>query len=184
MKKITILASVVVVVFGFAGVASALSGQFMFTMSGNDSNTDPDLIETEINNWFADNGVARSIVDLDFYAKYDWDEQEVTGGTLSLTDLEYDEGEVKKGSWETDLSVEFYSVKTGTGFAFYWIEGGADSADWTTEMLDNKGLSHLSVWNPGDPGTPPAAVPEPSTVLLIGAGLLGIVGLGRKRIKK
>ncbi len=37
---------------------------------------------------------------------------------------------------------------------------------------------------PTTPPTPPSAVPEPSTVLLVGVGLLGLFGLGRKRIKK
>jgi hypothetical protein len=30
----------------------------------------------------------------------------------------------------------------------------------------------------------PGIVPEPSTVILLGLGLLGVVGIGRKRIKK
>jgi len=30
----------------------------------------------------------------------------------------------------------------------------------------------------------PASVPEPSTMLLLGSGLLGLVGYGRRRLKK
>ena len=42
-------------------------------------------------------------------------------------------------------------------------------------------LSHLTGFNPV--GTP-APVPEPGTLILMGVGFVGLVGLGRKRITK
>jgi hypothetical protein len=39
------------------------------------------------------------------------------------------------------------------------------------------GLSHISLYNP-------SPVPEPTTMLLLGSGLIGLAGFGRKKFKK
>ena len=53
----------------------------------------------------------------------------------------------------------------------------ADSGD---HILDSAVFIQAGTFS----GTPTAPVPEPSTILLVGTGLLGIIGFGRKRLNK
>jgi hypothetical protein len=92
----------------------------------------------------------------------------------------------KTGTWsvegQNDLYVSFYSVKASNEFAFYLVDPAAAKGDWTTRHLlagknSQPGISHLSVL--ADPGTP---IPEPTTMLLFGTGLIGLAGLARRKI--
>lgn len=49
-----------------------------------------------------------------------------------------------------------------------------------TDLPSLDSLSHISYFGPGDP--PP--VPEPATMLLLGTGLIGLAGAGRKKLFK
>lgn len=78
----------------------------------------------------------------------------------------------------------YYSVKaggrgrSGGGFELYYAEG-ATSGSWNTFGLSNANLSHISFWTTNDS----SPVPEPATMLLLGAGLAGFAGVKLRKKK-
>ncbi len=198
MKKLSMFLISAMLIFGLVSNAAAYSGTFMFKLSGNDSNTPLATIEFNINKWFSDNNILHDAVDLDPYSKVD-----APGVGNDFMTLTY-AADRMSGEWFTDEAVEFYSVKAGTEFAFYWVEGGATSGTWSTEHLLNKGgkvpaISHLSTWNPvigdttpptdppvGDPGTdppkpptdPPAPPTDPGTTPTPEPATMVLLGIG------
>ncbi len=167
---------------GDGDAATMYTGEYMFTVTdpGNDNiwtwaNNDVDDLIGEMNLWFGSDYVTG----LELYNK-------VPDNETPGNEVDFEGGNAKVGTWATadGTSVEFYTVKAAKEWALYWIDGGASSGDWSTEhVATRKGniptISHLSLWNPSSN----TVVPEPSTVFLLGIGLLGVLGLGRK-IKK
>ena len=160
---------------------SLFSGEYMFTVTDPKNDTVKNMVEvvSAAENWFST--VKNQTVDLEFvfYSKV---EKPGTSSTdMVITYLP----DYMSGTWTTTDPVEFYTVKSSTEFALYWLNGGLSSGLWSSQhLLTNGGtvpeISHLSTWNEVDE---PAPVPEPSTLILLGAGLVGLAYARRNRKK-
>lgn len=99
----------------------------------------------------------------------------------------------KSGTWTsiTDplSEISFYAVKAGNYYAMYIVDPAETTGSWSTfdiwitGLLGTGGLngleiSHFTGYNAS------VSVPEPSTLLLLGSGLIGLGVLGRKRFRK
>lgn len=214
MQKFTRVLGCVLLILGLSSMTWAFptqihnSGEYMFTVTGNDPSSpgkDFSRVEALIEQWFLKEKNEKISIDLDFYAKVDAPAHSTTEGNGTLN-LSFDWTR-QSGVWNTGPTgdtIDFYSVKAGNQYAMYWVDPTSSFGFWSTEdlrvgnfgfngkknMMGNiPGISHLSAWkiaNGGSQPPPPqyTAVPEPSTVLLLGVGMLSLVGLGRKRIRK
>ncbi len=76
-----------------------------------------------------------------------------------------------------------------SGSVYHWYlflgkVGGDLMGEWdTTEPFGGKNLSHMTVYEIGvtDNGGPPQLIPVPAAVWLFGSGLLGLVGVARRK---
>ena len=110
---------------------------------------------------------------------------------LVVADVEYylfDDG--LTGTWYTVNpadQISLYAVKAGKAFAMYSVLPGDSSGSWSTFDLWMSGLansgdaleiSHFTGYNAST-----SPVPEPATMILLGTGLVGLAGFGRKKIR-
>lgn len=121
-----------------------------------------------------------SSVDISLYGKSDSD-----AGLFSFTGVA---SAATSGTWDVldDLvEIAYITVKAANSFALYAVEGANSGLFSTAGILNNGGsqpvVSHISFWTTGAGTPPPPPVPEPATLFLLSAGLLGFAGAKRRK---
>lgn len=95
----------------------------------------------------------------------------------------------KSGTWATNINstlIDFYVVKAGDAYAMYEVSPADNNGSWSTYDLWKAGyggkdgieISHFTGYGHNAP------VPEPGTMVLFGAGLLGLAIFGKRRMDK
>lgn len=89
-------------------------------------------------------------------------------------------------AFDLQLNPEYFLVKTGGNGQTDYLFKNNDSLAWAVINLDDVNItdvqgvpriSHVSEFN----DTPPPPVPEPGTMMLLGAGFLGLAVYGKRR---
>jgi hypothetical protein len=114
-------------------------------------------------------------------AKQDLGPDEWTGTDIGLSVIETSKG---VGTWSVNVNaLETFArvvliLKATPTFASYLYEPGSgtgDSGSWTTSALEDKNLSHFSIYTSGI-----SPVPVPAAIWLFGTALIGFIGMSRR----
>ena len=103
------------------------------------------------------------------------------------TNVAYTGSNGPSGTWTVTPvgnTIDFYVVKAANAYAMYEVNPADGQGSWSTFDLWSAGyggrgaldVSHFTGYNPGS-----APVPEPGTMMLLGAGFLGLAVYGKRR---
>jgi hypothetical protein len=143
-------------------------------MDGNDNNIND--VENEINKWFGERNILYQS-DLRMLMKLE-DKDAGKDDDFSF----YFNSDNKSGTWFSNESVKFYSVKGGNQYAMYWLDPSLIEGYFSMEHIflkngKNPDLSHITFWTNDNIYKP---TPEPSTIILFCVGLLCLSHINRK----
>jgi hypothetical protein len=171
------------------------SGKLMFIAEGNNLGNPANrlAVQTQVKDWLMGKGILGSsdpftlVNNTSAVTVYGYD----GSGLHPIANPESIAGAYASGAYEVDTSVfssgiEFYAIKASTYYAFYYEHPAEVNGSWSTyDLWLEKGrgeileVSHWTGYNGSS-----APVPEPATMILLGTGLIGLAGLGRKRLRK
>ena len=86
------------------------------------------------------------------------------------------------GFWkvpQNNISIAYFTVKAGSNFAVY--ETSTNMGAWSTALLGNKDMSHMSFFRLASAPPPTGEVPEPGTVGMAAAGITLVAVAARRR---